>query len=139
MTETNVNPNALLEEIRSGAARTFDKQELCYLLTQVLATPDYWDEDGYLVQLQFHRDEMRIIANFMSIGIGVSECDPSEPGDEGDSTDGPIPESPLGVFESAALGEYQGTLEHPGAPSQQLPTLEIEKACDTAPQAPPDN
>lgn len=107
MSETPENPNTLLEEIRDGAQRTFDAPELCHLLIQMLATPDYWDDDGYLVQMQFHRDEMRTIANLMSIGIGAS-------GANAQGNQVGIPPNNLSTFldeanqlpDSAVLGEF---------------------------------
>lgn len=98
MSENPENPNKLLEEIRGGAQRTFDAPELCHLLIQMLATPDYWDDEGYLVHMQFHRDEMRTIANLMSIGIGASASHP-EPDELIPTHDQPAPDS-------AVLGEF---------------------------------
>jgi hypothetical protein len=72
-TVTDQEAEAMLATIQDNdeGRMVFSPEMLCAMLLRVLDFPAYWDEDGYLMHLQFHRDEVRTLANFMSIGIGT--------------------------------------------------------------------
>jgi hypothetical protein len=102
-TTTETTPQTELERVRAGETKTFDAPALCALLCQMLAHPAYWDSEDYLIHMQFHRDEIRTIANFMSIGIGASADHASHPEPSDEAL---IPSHEQPAHDSAVLGEF---------------------------------